>query len=65
MTHSLQMQIAEIERELKMRRNLYRRLVATRAMTQSMADMKIAIMESVLATLRAMKAMQEAPHDNA
>jgi hypothetical protein len=51
MTHSLAMQIAEIEREITMRKNVYPRLVAKHAMRASHAQMQIAIMESVLATL--------------
>lgn len=45
-------QIREVEREIEMRRQVYPRRVAARAMTQALADRQIAVMEAVLATLR-------------
>lgn len=50
--YSLATQIAEVERELAMRRQVYPGLVNSRAKRQAEADMQIAIMEGVLATLR-------------
>lgn len=50
-TYSLASQIAEVERELRMRREVYPRLVTTRKLRQAEADMRIAIMQSVLDTL--------------
>lgn len=50
--HSLQSQIAEVEQEIAMRHRVYRGQVASRAMREGEAELKIALMESVLATLR-------------
>ena len=50
---TLQDQIAEIERELRMRRNAYPRLVSEHKLTQDRADRQLALMEAVLLTLRA------------
>jgi hypothetical protein len=61
MTHSLQMQIAEIEREITMRRKVYPTLIGKRAMRQAEADMRIGILESVLATLLEIKRREAAP----
>ncbi|MBX9697889.1 MAG: hypothetical protein K2X74_00575 [Acetobacteraceae bacterium] len=49
---SLARQIACIERELRMRRQVYPRRVADARMTQRAADDEIAAMEAALATLR-------------
>jgi hypothetical protein len=49
---SLGAQIEEVEYELKMRHDVYERRVAAHKMKQSLADLHIARMESVLATLR-------------
>lgn len=51
MTISLTGQIAEVERELAMRRNVYARDVASGKMKQSLADLLIERMEAVLKTL--------------
>lgn len=45
-------QIAEVERELAMRRNVYPRAVAKGNMRESEAQLCLARMEAVLATLR-------------
>lgn len=45
-------QIACIEREVSMRRRVYQRRVADRAMSKDKADREIAAMQAVLATLR-------------
>jgi hypothetical protein len=50
--YSLKMQIAEVEREIGKRRGVYGSQVAARAMRQEEADLRIAVMESVLETLR-------------
>lgn len=49
---SLISQIAEVEREIAMRRNVYKNLVAKRTMKQGEADERILLMENVLETLR-------------
>jgi hypothetical protein len=63
MTHSLEMQIAEVRREIQCRRHVYPALVRKRSMRQSIADMQIAIMESVLATLEQHKRDNERGRD--
>lgn len=50
--YSLKAQIAEVERELAKRADVYPRQVASRSMRQAEADMQIAIMKRVLATLQ-------------
>ena len=45
-------QIAEVEREIKMRRVVYPRHVAAKSVSQQRADRQIAVMEAVLETLR-------------
>jgi hypothetical protein len=45
-------QIAEIEREIELRRRVYPRWVADRKLTQGTADRQIAAMEAVLRTLQ-------------
>jgi hypothetical protein len=57
--HSLSVQIDEVEREISMRRYVYQKQVARKAMRQGEADEKIKRMESVLATLRWVKEDQE------
>lgn len=51
-THSLRVQIQEVEREIRMRRIQYPRAIARREMLNGEAVELIAIMESVLATLQ-------------
>lgn len=52
---SLEEQIAETEREVKMRREVYGRRVAEGKMTASRADRQIKMMEAIAATLRGLK----------
>jgi len=52
MTSSLAAQIAEVEREIAMRRRVYAGQVARGKMRQAEADMHIGRMEDVLATLK-------------
>lgn len=49
---SLTAQIAEVEREIGQRRQVYGRMVAQRKMRQGEADEKVFLMECVLETLR-------------
>ncbi len=49
---SLAGQIAEVERELAMRKAVYPRWVADRRITQAAADARTIAMEAVLATLK-------------
>jgi hypothetical protein len=49
---SLAGQIAEVERELAMRRAVYPRWVAAGRVKQDAADARVIAMEAVLATLR-------------
>jgi hypothetical protein len=49
-------QIAEVDRELSVRRIAYRRHVANKLLTQAEADVRIARLEAVLATLRRVQA---------
>jgi len=51
-THSLKIQIEEVEREIRMRHSVYPRQVAKGKLRQGEADELIKRMESVLATLR-------------
>jgi hypothetical protein len=51
MKFSLTSQIAEVDRELAQRNQVYPRLVATRALRQSHADYQLELMRSVRATL--------------
>lgn len=51
MKFSLTAQIAEIDRELAQRKDVYARLVATRKLRQSHADYQIEHMRAVRATL--------------
>lgn len=48
---SLTSQIAEIDREIGQRRAVYPRLVASRSMRQSMADLQVHHLEAVRETL--------------
>jgi hypothetical protein len=52
---SLGAQIEEIEREIKMRREVYPRRVAQGKMRQSLADAHISRMEAVLRTLNSLR----------
>lgn len=45
-------EIAELERELRMRRQVYPRSVASGMLSQTKADRQIALLESAVATLR-------------
>ena len=45
-------QIAELRREVAMRRNVYPKRVVAGAMTQGDADRKMAVLEAAIATLR-------------
>lgn len=58
--YSLTTQIAEVARELQMRRQVYPGLVNSRAKRQAEADMQIAIMEGVLATLQWLQKNEDA-----
>jgi len=51
-SHSLRVQIEEVEREIRMRRGVYPRQVAKGKLRQGEADELIRRMESVLGTLR-------------
>lgn len=55
MTHSLNVQIKEVEREIRKRREVYPRLVAQEKLRRSEAAELIAIMESVLQTLTTLR----------
>ena len=52
MKHSLRVQIQEVEREIKKRNEVYPRQVSRRLMRHGEAEERIAMMESVLATLQ-------------
>lgn len=49
---SIQDQIAEAERELKMREKVYPRQVEQRLMTQKTADLRISLMKAIIETLK-------------
>lgn len=49
-------QIACVEREIRMRREVYPRRVGDRKMSQAKADKELTAMVAVLATLRGLKA---------
>jgi hypothetical protein len=53
-------QIAEVDRELGVRRIAYKRHIANRLLTQAEADARIARLEAVLATLRRVQTEQMA-----
>lgn len=57
---SLASQLAEVARELKKRGEVYPRLVATRQMRQAEADLHVAHMQAVLATLKWLQANETA-----
>jgi hypothetical protein len=57
---SLTCQIAEIDRELAKRREVYPRLVASRAMRQSYADLQIAHLKAARDTLAWLKTNERA-----
>jgi hypothetical protein len=52
MTSSIHAQIAEVEREIALRRRVYPGLVMRKKMRQVEADLHISRMEDVLATLK-------------
>jgi hypothetical protein len=52
---SLADQMAEVEREIRMRRHVYAGRVADGKMTKAAADRQTGIMEAVLATLQSVK----------
>jgi hypothetical protein len=55
MTSSITAQIAEVEREIAMRRRVYVGQVARGKMRQGEADLHISLMEDVLATLEQLR----------
>lgn len=57
-------QIAEIERELGMRRRVYPHMVAKGTYDQGQADRQVARLEAVLATLTWLKANRQAVIDD-
>jgi hypothetical protein len=57
MTPTLEAQFKECERELAMRRNVYRNSVTRGQLTQELADARIALMEAIKETVR--KAMMD------
>jgi hypothetical protein len=52
MTFSIKAQIAEVEREVEMRRDVYKRQVAAGRMRESVAEYRTQCMEAVLLTLK-------------
>jgi hypothetical protein len=59
MSYSFETKLAEIEYEIKIRRQVYPGSVAVRRMSQSQAEMKIAIMEAVAEDYRRAIARRE------
>lgn len=57
---TIEEQIAEVERELAMRRRVYPRMIEIKKTTKPKADRQIAVLEAVLDTLRAIKTAQPA-----
>lgn len=57
---SLDQQIAEVNREIAMRRRVYPRFVASGKMTQEQADQRIAAMHAVHETLTRLRDEQRA-----
>lgn len=55
----LHTQIEAAERELKMRRNVYPRRIASGVMTQALADREIANMQAIVETLKAVRKSEE------
>ena len=63
---TLEEQIAEVEREIAMRRQVYPRQVASGRMKQGVAERRIATMEAILMMLQALKvAASSSPIENA
>lgn len=58
-TITLNEQIAEVRRELNMRRHVYPRFVERGRLTQAQADERIALLEAVRETLEQLKAERE------
>lgn len=56
----LEEQIAEVQRELGMRRKVYPRFVAAGKITQDAADRRVAVLEAVLETLQRLPKRQGA-----
>jgi hypothetical protein len=52
---TIEEQIAEVERELELRRRNYPRWVEAKKMSQNASDLHMRRMENVLATLRAVR----------
>lgn len=61
---SIHMQISEVEREIKLRHQVYYRQVACGKMRQSIADYHIRIMDAVLETLKRVRDEQTTTHDD-
>jgi hypothetical protein len=59
MTHKLGEQIAEVRREIVMRREVYPRQVSNGKLKQKVADYQLACMGDVLATLLSVQEHQE------
>jgi hypothetical protein len=59
--HSIDEQIAEVRRELRMRRHVYPRFVEDRRITQAQADERIALLVSVLETLNRVRNADNPP----
>lgn len=55
---TLDEEIAEVERELEMRRKIFPGRVQMRAMSQAKADRQIALMESVAESLHRLKDLE-------
>lgn len=55
---TLEEQIAEVEREIEMRRRVYPLRVSEKKMGQRRADLQLERMESVLKTLRTVKRLK-------
>lgn len=53
-------QIAELERELKMRAQVYPKLIGARKLSQKAADWQVACMKSAIETLKALQAAVDA-----
>lgn len=55
--YSIDEQVAEVERELHLREELYPKWVLARKMTQSRADRQIGLMRAVLVNMKRLKEM--------
>jgi hypothetical protein len=55
MNFSIEAQIEEVEREIKLRRKVYPHQVATHRMREAVADYHMRRMEAVLETLKGLK----------